>query len=131
MPSGTGIVHQGDTTDKAYFITYGRTIVGMPDENGDFNVFNPLLPGDFFGEIAALTGTPRTADVVADENSIVMQVPAATLRTLMANPQFNALVLETMTSRLNLLSTNVLPRFARLDQDSLRDLRSNEPEVAG
>ena len=131
VPAGTAIIDQGDTTDKAYFVTYGRAIAGLPTENGDHKVLNPLLPGEFFGEIAALTGTPRTADVMSEENTIVMQLPAASLRTLMANPQFNALVLETMTQRLNLLSTTVLPRFAKLNQDDLRDLRSNEPEVAG
>lgn len=131
VPAGTAIIRQGDTTDKAYFVTYGRAIAGLPTENGDHKVLNPLLPGEFFGEIAALTGTPRTADVMSEENTIVMQLPAASLRTLMANPQFNALVLETMTQRLNLLSTTVLPRFAKLNQDDLRDLRSNEPEVAG
>ena len=128
VPTGTAIVRRGDTTDKAYFVLEGRGVAGVELPNGDYRILNPLLPGDFFGEIAALTGTPRTADVVAEENTVIMQVPAETLRKLMVNPQFSALVLETMTKRVNLVSTVVLPRFASLDQNDLRDLRTNAPE---
>ncbi len=129
VPRGTAIVRRGQQNDKAYFVLSGRAVCGFQDTDGNFRVLNPLLAGDFFGEIAALTGSARTADVIADEAMEVMQVPAATLRTLMANEQFSALVLETMTSRLNILSSTMLPRFAALDQGDLRDLRTNAPEA--
>ncbi len=106
----------------------GRAVAGFQDSDGSFRVLNPLLAGDFFGEIAALTGSARTADVVADEDMGVMQVPAATLRKMMSNAQFSSLVLQTMTSRLSVVSSTVLPRFASLNQSDLRDLRTNAPE---
>lgn len=129
VPAETAIVRQGDMGDKAYFILNGRAVAGAKTPEGDYRILNALLAGDFFGEIAALTGSARTADVVAEENMTIMQVPAATLRDLMANPKFSSLVLETLTSRLNFVSTVVSPRFAGMDQESLRDLRTNEPEV--
>jgi CRP-like cAMP-binding protein len=130
VPSGTAIVRRGEKSDKAYFIMAGRAVAGFEDTDGSFRVLNPLLAGDFFGEIAALTGSARTADVVADENVQIMQVPAATLREMMSNAQFSSLVLETMTSRLNVVSSTVLPRFAALDQSDLRDLRTNAAEAS-
>jgi len=129
VPAGTAIVRRGETSDKAYFVLGGRAVAGYEDTDGSFRVLNPLLAGDFFGEIASLTGSPRTADVVADEAMELMQVPASALRDLMSSPEFSALVLETMTTRLNVISTTVMPRFAGFDQADLRDLRTNAPEA--
>ena len=39
-----------------------------------------MTAGDFFGEIGALTGSPRTADVVADTDTTLLEVPADALR---------------------------------------------------
>jgi MFS family permease len=131
VPPGTTIVCKGDASDAAYFVLDGRAIAGVQAADGDYRALNPLLPGDFFGEIAALTGAIRTADVVAEEPMSVMQVPAGTLRALMINPAFSKLVLETMTERLNMVATVELPRFAGFNQDDLRDIRTNEPGLEG
>ena len=128
VPAGTAIVRQGEMGDKAYFVLSGRAVAGVSTPDGEYRILNPLLSGDFFGEIAALTGSARVADVVAEEDMSVMQVPAASLRSLMGNPQFSSLVLETLTARLRFSSSATLPRFAGLDQEALRDLRTNEPE---
>ena len=131
VPTGTAVVRTGEAHDKAYFILKGRAVAGVALADGSYKVLNALLEGDFFGEIAALTGAPRTADVVAEEDMSVMQVPAASLRGLMSNPQFSSLVLETMTSRLNFVHSVQLPRLSTMDQDDLRDLRTNAPGLEG
>ena len=54
-----------------------------------------------------------------------MEVPADTLRQLMAQAEFGTLVLTKMTERLaRTTSIGDLPRFGRLDQQALRDLRA-------
>jgi CRP-like cAMP-binding protein len=74
-----------------------------------------------FGEIAALTGSARTADVVAEEDSTLLEVPAETLRGLMAIPSFGQLVLGKMTERLaRTTSIADLPRFGGIDPAALR-----------
>jgi hypothetical protein len=53
-----------------------------------------------------------------------MQVPAATLRALMDNPALSRLFLTKMTERLNRTSLSELPRFAGVDQQEMKDLRT-------
>jgi hypothetical protein len=129
VPTGTAIVRKDEIGDMAYFIMSGRAVAGIAQPDDGYRSLNTLQPGDFFGEIAALTGAARTADVVAEEAMAVMQVPAATLRGLMANPKFSTLVLEKMNERLIKLRVIDLPRFGGIDQEALRDLRTNEPEI--
>jgi CRP-like cAMP-binding protein len=83
-----------------------------------------MTAGDVFGEIAALTGSPRTADVVAEEDTALLEVSADTLRRLMAIPAFSSLVLGKMQERLaRSTSIDDLPRFGGIDQAALRELR--------
>ena len=85
--------------------------------------------GDFFGEIAALTGSPRTADVVADTETTLLEVPADALRAVMYVPEIRRLVFSTLTSRLTRTEAADLPRLAGPDQEALRDLRTPRPIV--
>ena len=106
----------------------GSATAGIP-EDGGYRGLSTMGPGDFFGEIAALTGSPRTADVLTTEDSTLMEVPADALRATMVVPEINRLVLSTLTSRLLRTEAADLPRLAGVDQDSLRDLRTARPAV--
>jgi MFS family permease len=123
-PSGTNILRHGEGGDAAYFILSGRAVAGIAAGEGNYRSLSTMTPGDFFGEIAALTGAARTADVVAAENTSLLQVPAQALRSLMGNPALSALFLAKMTERLNRTTINELPRFAGVDQQDVRDLRT-------
>ena len=61
-------------------------MAGIAEEGGGYHSLSSMGPGDYFGEIAALTGAPRTADVVAEETSQLLQVPATILRVMMTQP---------------------------------------------
>ena len=80
-------------------------------------------PGDFFGEIGALTGSPRTANVVADDTTEVLEVPGDTLKSLMDLPEMNALINSKLTERLGRTQSTDLVRLSRPDQGALKDLR--------
>lgn len=56
---GERLIRVGDKADAAYFISSGEVEVVV---NGHKT---KMGPGDFFGEIALLSGQPRSADVVA------------------------------------------------------------------
>jgi len=129
VPAGTRVLEHGDVADSAYFILEGRATAGIPEDDG-YRGLTTMGPGDFFGEIAALTGSPRTADVVADTDLTLMEVPAEALRGTMVVPEIRKLVLSTLTSRLLRTEATDLPRLAGIDQESLRDLRTPRPSVA-
>jgi CRP-like cAMP-binding protein len=123
-PTGTTVVTQGEESTSAYFILAGRLVAGTPAEDGEFRSLSTMGPGDFFGEIAALTGSRRTANVVVDEPATIVEVPAETLRGLMSIPQISDLFLSKLTERLSRTTSADLPRLAGLDQRDLRDLRT-------
>lgn len=100
------------------------------DEEGGYRPMETLNPGDFFGEIAAITGSPRTANVVAQEPTVVLQVPAKVLRNMMANPHLNRLFLSKMTERMVRMNMLDLPRYGGNDQAALRELCTPVPETA-
>jgi CRP-like cAMP-binding protein/sugar phosphate permease len=127
-PAGTTILHHGEKGDAAYFILNGKVVAGITGADGDYRSLENMTNGDFFGEIAALTGTARTADVVAVDRTTLIRIPAQALRGLMGNPVLGALFLSKMTERLNRSSINELPRFAGYDQQVMRDLRTAPAE---
>jgi CRP-like cAMP-binding protein len=128
VPAGTRVVEHGDVASSAYFILDGTATAGIPDDGG-YRGLSTMGPGDFFGEIAALTGSPRTADVVADDDMTLIEVPADALRATMTVPEIQKLVFSTLTSRLIRTESADLPRLAGADQEALRDLRTPRPSV--
>ena len=66
-PAGKVVVYRGETSDSAYFILKGSAAAGYLKDD-EYVILNYLDEGDFFGEIAALTGTQRTANVITEED---------------------------------------------------------------
>ena len=128
-PAGTAIVRRGETGDAAYFLLDGRTVASRGEEGAE-QVLEVHNAGDFFGEIAALTGVPRTATVLTERPTTLLQVPAPALRRLMGDPQLHRLVLGKLTERMLRMDMIEVPRFAGVDQQALRDLRTPDPMPA-
>jgi MFS family permease len=123
---GEAIVKAGDPGDAAFFILGGKVVAGIPDADG-YRALSTMGPGDFFGEIAALTGSARTANVVADEETDLLEMPKASLQELLELPPLNELINAKLNERLGRTSTTDIPRLSRPDQDALRDLRRRRP----
>ncbi|HEU4921147.1 MAG TPA: MFS transporter [Candidatus Limnocylindrales bacterium] len=128
VPAGTRIVEHGEAASTAYFILDGAATAGIPEEGG-YRGLSTMGAGDFFGEIAALTGSPRTADVVADSDTTLLTVPAEALRATLTVPEIRRLVLSTLATRLTRTESADLPRLAGLDHEALRELRTPRPEA--
>jgi CRP-like cAMP-binding protein len=122
-PAGSSLIRQGEPGDDAFFILSGRAVAGISTAAGASQSLSIMTAGDFFGEIAALMGVERTADVVAEEEATLLEVPAENLKRLMDHHRIRYLLLSKLTERLSRTHVTDLPRLAGFDQDNLRDLR--------
>lgn len=122
-PEGTAVIRRYETSDAAYFILEGQAIAGWEEEAG-YKALELLRAGDFFGEIAALTGIPRTAHVITDRPSTLIRVTAATLREMAADPQMNRILMTRMTERMIRMNMIDIGHLGHFDQQMLRELRT-------
>ena len=70
------ISREADDRDL-YFIVAGRVRVTTYSAGGREVSFRDLGAGDCFGEVAAIDGKPRSADVIALESTLVAALPPA------------------------------------------------------
>lgn len=126
---GTRLMQAGEVGDTAYFVLSGKAVAGIAVEGGQYHSLSSMGPGDYFGEIAALTGAPRTADVVAEETSQLLKVSASTLQMMMNQPAFNKMVLARMSERLARTSIHELPRMVGVSPQDAFELRQEPVEA--
>jgi len=136
-PAGATVVRHGEKADEVYFVLAGKAVAGVTSPaaqrsgvEGGYRSLSALASGDFFGEIAALSGEPRTANVVAEEPLTLLSVPAAMLRRWLSHASLRRLFLATAAERLSRTHAADWPRLAGLDQQALRDLRAEEKQQA-
>ena len=71
---GETIVHESDRGASWFLIEEGEVEVQTTDPSGRHLVLARLGPGEFFGEVAVLTGKPRTATIVARNGVTVIEI---------------------------------------------------------
>lgn len=70
----TRIVQQGEAPEYFYVIQSGRLLVYRETKDGIRTELTVLGPGDYFGEVALVTGRPRSASVEAVAESCLVQI---------------------------------------------------------
>jgi hypothetical protein len=81
IPQWSVVVRQGEPGDTMYFILQGELRVRM-DVMGKETILATLGPGDFFGDISLFDHGPRSADVIANVDSLVVKISAGAVNTL-------------------------------------------------
>jgi len=104
VPQWSVIVRQGDPGDSMYFILEGELRVRM-NVMGKETILATLGPGDFFGDISLFDRGPRSADVVANVDSVVAKFASSAFEQLsreapdLATPFLRAIG-RTLTARI-------------------------------
>jgi CRP-like cAMP-binding protein len=96
LPEGTTLTKEGASGREFVIIVDGAAEVRRRGRK-----VNSLSSGDFLGEIALITGTPRTATVKTTEETHVLVLTAPAFRSLLRNvPSIQLKVLEELARRL-------------------------------
>ncbi len=85
IPAGRGIVAEGGEDDRFYVVLSGMLAVSQ----AALGARGLLRPGDYFGEVAAAMGVPRTATVRALTPVVVASCDRATFEEYV-QPLFSA-----------------------------------------
>ena len=106
------IFTEGDSGREMYYIISGR--VRVEKETGQIKkVLAELESGDYFGEMAPIIDTPRTASAIAIEDSSIAVIDSDTFRNLLAESRgVSLLLLREFSFRLK-RSNESIERLAR------------------
>ncbi len=93
------IVRLGQEGSSMFVIIRGSVKVQIPENNVEKTV-NTLRENDFFGEMCLLTGEPRTANVIADEETEVLRIDKNGLKPIFeGNPSLVESISELIEER--------------------------------
>jgi voltage-gated potassium channel len=98
-PAGAVIMRRGEPGDRMFFIAEGEVEIRLMPE--------PLYlgAGQFFGEIALLTGGPRTATIVANTPCTLLTLDIVDFRELIARqPELARIINDEADRRLDAAS---------------------------
>jgi thioredoxin-like negative regulator of GroEL len=83
VPAGGIVVSEGDPGESIFLIASGSVRILVMGGHGRPLEIRHLDAGDFFGEVAALSGRPRTATVVAMVDSELLEIDHCALERLL------------------------------------------------
>jgi CRP/FNR family transcriptional regulator, cyclic AMP receptor protein len=106
--AGQVVVDLSDETNEVFFVSEGALRVVIRTSFGYEAILNDLSAGDFFGELAAIDGLPRSASVSALRHSRLFVVPASSFMDLITSSP------HTVWRLLRLLSTRLRIKDERL-----------------
>ena len=104
---GEAIVRRGQEGNSMFVIARGSVEVQVL-QGSEVKTINTLQKSDYFGEMSLLTGEPRTATVVAVEESEVVQINKSALKPIFeANPELVDSICKMIEERRAILNAAV------------------------
>lgn len=111
----TIVLSKGEESDAMYVVVSGRLRVYLDDEHGNELIIRLLGPGDVFGELAMLSGAPRSANVMTTEDcelSVISRLHF--MECLAANSQIGFHIIRGLVQRIQEM-TEEISTLALLD----------------
>ncbi len=120
VPKGMRVVSQGETPEFFYVIQSGRVRVFRETEDRIRTNLTELGPGSYFGEVALVTGQPRSASVEAIEDAHLVRVSKEEFdRLLDHNPQLARHIIQQLANWL-------VAGDGRLESETVRQVKMRQ-----
>jgi CRP-like cAMP-binding protein len=108
-PAESEIVSHNDATTDVYFVVSGKVRATQYSFAGKKVSFRDIGAGEVFGELAAIDGQPRTANVVTLTESLIGSMSAEAFKsTLMMYPEVAWISLQQMTHLVRYMTNRVV-----------------------
>ena len=107
---GQQILDREGVSDDVYFIVSGRAhVVDFHDSGQRFVIFDEIGPGGSFGELSAIDGLPRSAYVVAAEETVTGSMPArGFIDLLFAKPEVGMAFLRRLSEMIRQSDSRIM-----------------------
>jgi CRP/FNR family cyclic AMP-dependent transcriptional regulator len=105
---GEVIFHEGDPADALHVVASGAVKIVLSSDEGDEAIIATLHPGDFFGELSLLDGSPRSATATAVEATETVSLPRDTfLEEIGRSARLRDCLLRSLATELRRLTGHV------------------------
>ena len=99
--AGESLIRQGDPGDSLLILLSGRASATVSDESGNRHLVGEFGVFDVIGEMAILTGEPRTADVIADQDGHALVLQSDDFHELVSrHPELGVVLTHMVAERL-------------------------------
>lgn len=121
QPAGTILIEFGTTANEIYTLLRGQARVEL-----DGIVVGHVQEGEIFGVLAALTDSPRSANVIAETDVTLMAVPADQfIRLVQAQPETFMRLLRTLSRQIAELNRRLVDAL-RQTRPTLKAVRNGK-----
>jgi signal transduction histidine kinase len=118
--SGQQIFKEGDPGDGIYVVKTGLVQISAVLENGERHVFSQVVPGDVFGEMAALDNQSRSASASAEQETTVYFVPRnEILNLLKRSPELSLTLVQEISRRLREFNRQYIRKLLQAERMAL------------
>lgn len=99
IEKGQVLFNEGDLSEQMYFLKSGKLKVTRNLDDKEV-VLGNVTPGELVGEISFFDKNPRTATVIADEDSELAVIPAEKFKTIFDElPSWYQVLTNTLVKR--------------------------------
>jgi CRP/FNR family transcriptional regulator, cyclic AMP receptor protein len=101
------IIDFDDLSSDVYFLLTGKVRILYRAGTGKEVILGELGAGEFFGELSAIDGRPRSANVTALHRSELCVMPGSVFDELVDVPVFNRCLLKLLSGRIRTLNARL------------------------
>jgi len=123
LKEGRHLFHQGDAGDTMYLLLKGELAIFITIDNGKTVLLNLVKPGEVVGEGCLLDPGHRNADVVANQDCVVVKLPRKKILSAMVdNPVLEAELKRTSDFRFMTFLLSGNPMLQKIPLNMRQDM---------